>query len=295
MSRRKFIETLGCGLAAGVALRAPWASAQPTPASGASAAAAAGASAAPGPHRIERVHQILIVDGFALPRRLPDPIAVHIASLRQVYPEARHALWSGEEVRALIDREFDRDVLWAFDLLKPYAYKSDLGRLCVLFAQGGLYSDIMLRHERAWDIPARYGFGIFNQAWRWRKTVSTVSNSLIWSQPRRPELAMTIERIVAHCRRRYYGDDPVDVTGPRVLGNACAAAAADRWRMMLPDDQYRGVHEAPSLEVDLPFVAREDDRTVVAVRPRREAGDWRGTGLATNDYQAMWRDADVYA
>nr|WP_284700926.1 glycosyltransferase [Robbsia betulipollinis] len=217
-----------------------------------------------------------------------------MASLGQVYPTARQTLWSGDAVRTLIARDFDRDVLQAFDTLKPYAYKSDLGRLCILFAQGGLYSDIMLRHERPWEISARYGFGIFNQAWRWRKTVSTVSNSLIWSLPGRAELALTIERIVAHCHRRYYGDDPVDVTGPRVLGHACAAAATDRWRRMLPEDQYRGVHEAPSLDVDLPFIAREDDRTVVAVRPRRHAGDWSGTGLGTNNYQAMWRDRDAY-
>lgn len=130
--------------------------------------------------------------------------------------------------------------------------------------------------------------------WRWRKAVSTVSNSLIWSQPRRPELALAIERIAAHCRQRYYGDDPVDVTGPRVPGYACAAAATDRWRGMLPDDRYRGVHEAPGLETDLPSIAREDERRVIALRPRRSPGDWSGAGLGTNDYQAMWRSRDIY-
>ncbi|MGI4985263.1 MAG: glycosyltransferase [Janthinobacterium lividum] len=284
MSRRTFIKNIGYAFAAGAALRLPWASAQPVVA----------VPDAENSHPIDRIHQILIVDGFSLPSRLPDRIGIYMESLGRVYPAAQRTLWSGDAVRALIAQEFDGNVLQAFDMLKPYAYKSDLGRLCILFAQGGLYSDIALQHEQPWAIPTRYGFGIFNQAWRWRKTVSTVSNSLIWSQSKRAELALAIERIVVHCRERYYGDDPVDVTGPRVLGYACAAAATDRWRKMLPDDQYRGVHEAPSLEVDLPFIARENERTVVAIRPHRRPGDWSGVGLGTNNYQTMWNDRNVY-
>ena len=39
----------------------------------------------------------------------------------------------------------DSDVLNAFDMLKPLAYKADLARYCLIYKLGGWYADISLK------------------------------------------------------------------------------------------------------------------------------------------------------
>jgi len=244
---------------------------------------------------ISQVHQILIVDGFELPAELPDTLAQRIAHLKRLYADAHYTMWTGETLRAFIKEAFDNDVLWAFDYLKPYSYKSDLGRLCLLYAAGGLYSDIMLEHRAALHVPIQYGMAAFRQAWRFRPYTGSVSSSLIWSTPGRPEWRLAIDKIVVHCRERFYGEDCVEPTGPWLFGRACAAAASDRWRAGQPDDQWMGVHSANGLIDNMIFHTPGIDSQAVAMRPLRPRGDWTASRLAgTNDYSKMWEDKAVY-
>jgi len=251
---------------------------------------------APGPLRkISQVHQILIVDGFGQPAELPCAITQRIVQLKRLYSDGTYTLWTGNTLRAFIEVAFDRDVLWAFDCLKPYAYKSDLGRLCLLYAFGGLYSDIMLEHHATLRIPSRFGLTAFRQAWAFRPYTGSVSNSLLWSEPHRPEWQIAIEKIVAHCRTQFYGQDRLEPTGPWLLGRACAAAATDKWRAGLPDDQWMGVHYADGPMNDMVFHTSCLKSKVVAVRPGRSNGDWSKSRLAgTNNYSKMWEAKDVY-
>ena len=44
--------------------------------------------------------------------------------------------------REFIKDNFDKNVLHAYDKLKPTAYKADLFRYCLLFKRGGIWSDL---------------------------------------------------------------------------------------------------------------------------------------------------------
>ncbi|MGI4860570.1 MAG: glycosyltransferase [Janthinobacterium lividum] len=246
-------------------------------------------------HRITLLHQILIVDGHGMPASLPADIARRMNAFKALYPGAEYTLWTGDALRDFIAHHFDREVLGAFDSLKAYACKSDLGRLCLLYVNGGLYGDIMLDHYKSWKIPHGYGFAAFRQPWTFRPYTASVSNSLLWSQPSRNELLIGIKTILEHCRARFYGIDRIEPTGCWSLGRACAAAATDRWRGGMDDDQYMGVHRAAGLDEDMIFHTSEPANEAIACRTARAAGDWTGTGLSgTNDYAAMWKARDLY-
>jgi mannosyltransferase OCH1-like enzyme len=53
-----------------------------------------------------------------------------------------YKLFDDEDCRNFIKNNFDGSVLYAFDSLKPGAYKADLWRYCVLYILGGIYIDI---------------------------------------------------------------------------------------------------------------------------------------------------------
>ncbi|MGI4983413.1 MAG: glycosyltransferase [Janthinobacterium lividum] len=246
-------------------------------------------------HRIAQLHQILIVDGYGMPVSLPADIARRMTELKALYPGAEHTLWTGDMLRDFIAHHFDRSVLGAFDSLKAYSCKCDLGRLCLLYVKGGLYGDIMLEHYKGWKIPDGYGFAAFRQPWTFRPYTGSVSTSLLWSRPARDELMIAIKTIVEHCRARFYGIDRIEPTGCWSLGRACAAAATDRWRGGWDDDQYMGVHRAAGLDGDMIFHTSEPDNEAIACRTARAPGDWTATGLGgTNNYAAMWAARDLY-
>jgi len=136
VGRRRFVQMLGAGLivprvAGATSLAHPPAIDQ-TEAGPASDPKTA-KFISPIHHPIEPIHRILIVDGFATPKKISSILTSSMSSLKDLYPSANHTLWNGEALRSYIVDKFGGDVTKAFDRLKPYAYKADLGRYCLLF------------------------------------------------------------------------------------------------------------------------------------------------------------------
>ncbi|MGC2199000.1 MAG: hypothetical protein WA633_02465, partial [Stellaceae bacterium] len=82
---------------------------------------------------VEEIHQILINDTYCLPSELPATIEANAASLRSTYPNAKYRLWSGNDLRKMIAENFEPAALNAFDVLRPFSYKSDIARFCLLY------------------------------------------------------------------------------------------------------------------------------------------------------------------
>eukprot|EP00899_Mesostigma_viride_P019322 jgi/Mesvir1/27391/Mv07194-RA.2 len=113
-------------------------------------------------------------------------------------------------------------VAWAFRMLVPGAYKADVYRLCVLYAEGGYYADIgtQLKAPVNSFVPAKAKFvvpmdpGIPPGRGLW--------NGFLGSTPKHPILARTMNAIVEHVENCWYKDkDSFDgalgVTGPELL------------------------------------------------------------------------------
>ena len=64
-----------------------------------------------------------------------------------------HYLYNDDDCRAFIRDAFPPDVVAAYDLLIPTAFKADLWRYCVLYKFGGVYLDIKYK----WGCPPPYG------------------------------------------------------------------------------------------------------------------------------------------
>ena len=57
-------------------------------------------------------------------------------------PEFTHYLYDDDMCRKFISENFEEDILYTFNKLKPGAYKADLWRYCILYKKGGIYLDI---------------------------------------------------------------------------------------------------------------------------------------------------------
>jgi hypothetical protein len=73
---------------------------------------------------------------------MPQNMLHNFNKLQQENPEFVFEIYDVQSGRSFIEKNFDKPVLDAYDKLKPYAYKSDLFRLCNLYLTGGIYVDV---------------------------------------------------------------------------------------------------------------------------------------------------------
>jgi hypothetical protein len=233
--------------------------------------------------------QVLIRDKNVEYAPLSETPTRNAQSLKETYPLAKYHLLNDSDVRAFLAANFGADVREAYDVLLPYAYKSDLARFCLLFAHGGLYADIGLRFVNPFTLPAGCTLGAFRDAYGSSKKFPGVCVGLILAAPRQPELKIAMELVVENCRNRYYGAGPLDPTGPHLFGRALALSNHI-------ENYYLGDYRAVS--PDLPrknHVCISPDGVLVALGKDAAGGDLETIGLSgTTNYNDFWRMRQVY-
>lgn len=170
------------------------------------------------------IFQIFISDHHAEP---PELLRAAIASVQQCFGAYAYVRHNGESLRAFLEECFDREVVAAYDKLRPYAYKADLGRYCLLYQHGGWYADISIQMRQpvgavAADVELVYFFDLGDGVVPGR-SLFDVSNSLMYAKPRHGVMERAIRQVVQHCKDEYYGPSIYCPTGPSVLGSAIAA------------------------------------------------------------------------
>ncbi|MDV4145548.1 glycosyltransferase family 32 protein [Shimia sp. FJ5] len=163
-----------------------------------------------------RVFQILISDKPVTEDRFSPDLKRNIASLKATYPEADYVRYGDEELLQFLADEYPKEVLEAYTALTAFAFKADLARLCLLHHYGGVYSDLSYFHLRPMALPKDKDMIAFRDiaghpSW-------ATSNGMICARAGAPQLARAIDRIVAHHKALYYGQHPLDPTGPFMFG-----------------------------------------------------------------------------
>jgi hypothetical protein len=226
---------------------------------------------------------------------LPPMVAENIASLKRHHPGLPHRLFSGEDLLAFLEEKFPREVLDAYNALKPYAYKADLARYCILHELGGIYADLAFYFVRPLpfeDRPVVFREHLTASPW-------DTCTSVIASPPQDKAMACAIDLVCANVKRGYYGPNHLCPTGPTLLGKAFAMTCdaedlttgtvaflkRERLRKALPVDALPGMVRCLLLGLKVVAVSRKRDN--------RRGLD--SVGIAGSDnYAERWKNRDVY-
>ena len=153
---------------------------------------------------------------------VPKGMKENILTTVEANPEFDYYLYSDSDSRAFIKANYGPEVVSAFDSLRPGAYKSDLWRYCILYKLGGIYFDIKMVPLVPLKSILRDNSIIFVKD----LTVSPngavmrecVWNGLMISPPKNKVFKYCIDEIVINCKKRLYRKNPLDITGPCLLG-----------------------------------------------------------------------------
>jgi len=137
-----------------------------------------------------------------------------VNDLKSKNPEFTYHLYDDNDCRNFISQNFSNDVLRAYDMLIPGAYKADLWRLCVLYIHGGIYIDIKLTTINNFKlIELTKSEHLVKD-----RPYLTIYNALMVCKAKTPILLTLINAIVNNVKNRYYGKCPLDPTGPGLIG-----------------------------------------------------------------------------
>ena len=118
------------------------------------------------------------------------------------------------DCREFIQKNFEEDVLQAYDGLIPCSYKSDLWRYCVLYINGGIYMDIKYRCKNNFKFISLTEKEHFVRD----KNPSATYTALIVTLPNNTIMYNCIRKIVENVNNKCYTEDCLNVTGPGLLG-----------------------------------------------------------------------------
>lgn len=237
--------------------------------------------------------------GDANAASLPYLILENVHSLQKNHPHIPHKLFGYAELFSFIEEKFSQEVLRAFLELKPYAYKADLARYCVLYEYGGIYADLSYYFLRSLPMDARRVVVFRDFMW---SSPWDVSNGVFSVPPRHKALEVAIQMVCANVRRGYYGNTPLCPTGPALFGKALATVCE-------PQDLITGVAglvgkemvaraarniELPSDEKSHCLILRNE---IVAIKRKRMGSPGLSDfGVADgNGYSELWRQRAIYS
>lgn len=210
-------------------------------------------------------------------------------TVKEAFPQFEHIIYNKESLRQFIADNYDADVLWAYDCLKPYSYKADLGRFCLLNKLGGWYLDIGVRMVNPVEIGPRIKFLAFRDIQRFSFTSWACATTVLYSQTENAALVTAIELIVKNCQDKYYGITPLCPTGPTLLGRALAINGSNESFIYGDYLELTPTHEQKNRAFVLP------NGTIMAWSKPSGGGDLTGLGAkGVNNYNELWAQRKVY-
>lgn len=250
------------------------------------------------------IHQILINSTNKV-SKLPKYIQFCQNQIKNLYPYGEYHLYSGKEIEEIIEKNFPKEVIVSYKTLKPYAYKADLARYCLLYLYGGLYIDLSILCLNSLDLKDKYFFAFrdlpeFSDPW-W-----AVTNAIIYSKPKSSIMKTAIDIMINHCKIKFYGTSSIDIGGPTVLGKAIMRSK-ENFDKTFTDGQVNFIN-FDSVDLDkeqleffgydlnrLTGFVTDKDKKVIALRKPSRGGDIQSLGLEeTNNYVDMWLKKDIY-
>ncbi len=235
---------------------------------------------------------VLITDEAAQAQPLAPQLLENIESFRRTHPGMEHFLFRNDETRDFIATEYGGEVLAAYDTLKPYTYKCDLARHCIMFKHGGVYADLSVYFLRSWRAHStRLGvFRDFLFAAPWQ-----LATTVYFTPAGHKGIGRAIELICENVRNRYYGKTFLCPTGPTSFGKAIATSC-DGDDLVTGDSVWcSDIPGHPGLiaEASHGFAF---ENLLVAVKRKRVSDPVSELGISGgNEYREMWQNRDIYA
>jgi mannosyltransferase OCH1-like enzyme len=212
--------------------------------------------------------------------KLSEFLEKKVNKTKEIYDGYNHFLYSDSMIRSFLYK-FDKETLNSYDMLKPYAYKADLTRYCLLYEYGGWYFDVSLAPEFKLEFNNDVDAFIVKNNYN-----NNFENCTLYFKPKSIYLMQCIKQINFHVLRKYYGYHVLDITGPGLLK-----------RVYNKENEEHFINYKFGDFVDLSiqqYVCKYENEIFARFKYPQKTGLSYLGAKNTNNYEEMWKANDVY-
>lgn len=229
------------------------------------------------------IYKVYIEHSMTIPNPLPKPIQGVHDSWKIMNPEYTFKYYNGNDCERYLLKHFGQRHLKAFRKLKPYSYKCDFIRYCILYNEGGVYTD----WKTMCLIPLRE---LVRNDTKWISNWDLVSPYMLTgffvTPPQNPILKTTIDMCLNNIENNIHGTTCLDPTGPALLGKAFA--------LHYPQYEHNKQVDENGIQLGLfqPTNIIFNDKVYLQSKGDKcgQTSDWdKG-----NNYSLMWMNNDIY-
>jgi len=240
------------------------------------------------------VVQIFFTDSDNQGQQLPPALIAATQSVKSAFEDHDYALFDIPKSRQFIATHFGESVLHCFNSLKPYAYKSDLARYCIMHQLGGWYVDIGLKFMNSIRASTEADLIAFADRGCPSCAPWAISNGLFYAKAKSPILANAIQAVCDNVARQYYGTSPLDPTGPNLFGKLISQQADSKFCIF---GEFKPL--TPGLSFSNLMYLSSSGYLIAQHKtswaPGLEGGDFSKLGVkGTNNYKELWHARTIY-
>ena len=147
-------------------------------------------------------------------RDVPERMYKATLTFKELNPDYEYIFYDDERARKFLKDNFDNQVVKAFDLLIPGAYKADLFRICELYINGGYYADIFMEILKSLSYFDKYDVDCILVRDCDNKSIY---NAFIACIPENKFIKHLIDKTVNNILNKNMGNGPLDITGPTFI------------------------------------------------------------------------------
>jgi mannosyltransferase OCH1-like enzyme len=227
----------------------------------------------------KNIFQIFISNGDN-PSNISDELIRKTNQVKSVYSDYNYTLYNHSMLLDFLS-DFDKETLNSYNTIKPYAFKADLSRYCLLYEYGGWYFDISLAPEFKLEFDDSVDAMLIKNY-----QINGIENCVMYFKPKSQFLMDCVKQVNFHVLRRYYGHLPLEVSGPGLLRRIYNRYSIDYFK------NYKfGSFDDLSV---LQFVCKYEGKIFARFKfPETRGLDHLGA-RGTNNYETMWNNNDVY-
>lgn len=167
------------------------------------------------------IHKIYIQHDGLIPDNLDENIKKAHQSWIDKNPDYDIKYWSLNDLKKFLKENYPPVYLETLNALKPYSYKCDFARYCIVYKYGGWYSDwkeICLVDNLLNEISTD-SFVCFNDMGiEYTIDNDCVQPAFFGSTQNNSILKDCINSIIKNVNSKFYGDSTLDPTGPCLFG-----------------------------------------------------------------------------
>jgi hypothetical protein len=222
----------------------------------------------------------------------PVSVCKKIHDLKLMYSDCEYHMYNESSLLDFIKQNFDPTVAQAFVKVKPYAFKADLGRYCLLYMHGGYYFDAAICPKFRY-VHNDYAFILQGETQIIDgKLYHVLDNGIMYfDKPFDPFLKSAIEKTVDNILNNRYGCCPLDITGPTMLYNLNHTLIKKFPYSVVDGKKVTCIDGQIWFEYQHGFSATPAEKTEVwGDNPRISKAE----AVGTNSYSEMWWDYDVF-